>query len=73
MLTKPNFFLKGNSFKTLIVSNVFKNSKPLLAETLYAEFRTADSDGIERIVIILDEITEQKLGLMNRILKASQS
>ncbi|MES2766494.1 MAG: L-threonylcarbamoyladenylate synthase [Bacteroidota bacterium] len=65
-------FLKENPFKSVVLSNVFKNAKPLLAETLYAEFRAADHEGIERILIVLDEKTEQKLGLMNRVLKAAE-
>jgi L-threonylcarbamoyladenylate synthase len=66
-------FLKENVLlKTQILSNSFKNARPLLAETLYAEFRAADTEGIGQIIIVLDEITEQKLGLMNRIFKAAE-
>ncbi|HYF03097.1 MAG TPA: L-threonylcarbamoyladenylate synthase [Patescibacteria group bacterium] len=70
---EAEMFLKENDLlKTRILSNSFKNARPLLAETLYAEFRDADKASIEQIVIILDDNTEQKLGLMNRILKAAE-
>ncbi len=45
--------------------------RPLAAQTLYAEFRRADADGIDEIIVLCDaEIQES--AVMNRIRKAAE-
>lgn len=46
--------------------------RPLTAATLYAEFRQADADAMQSIVVILDPDTASQAGLVNRLTKASQ-
>ncbi len=46
--------------------------RPLLARTLYAEFRRADADGIREIVVLCDKTVQESAGLMNRIRKAAE-
>lgn len=43
----------------------------LCAATLYAEFRQADADGMEEIVLLCSSDIQGDKGLMNRILKAA--
>ena len=45
---------------------------PLSAQTLYAEFRRADTDGVTDIIVLCDEQTRENAGLMNRIRKAAE-
>lgn len=45
--------------------------RPLRASTLYAEFRQADADGVEEIVLLCNSGIQRNVGLMNRILKAA--
>lgn len=46
--------------------------RPLLARTLYAEFRQADADGIAELLLVCDESVRNDAGLMNRIHKAAE-
>lgn len=46
--------------------------RPLLAKTLYAEFRAADVDGIRELILVCDDSIRNDAGLMNRIKKAAE-
>lgn len=46
--------------------------RPLGAQTLYAEFRKADAEGVEIIAILCDSHIQADAGLMNRIHKAAE-
>ena len=44
----------------------------LFPETLYAEFRRADTEGFEEILLLCDPDVRSQEGLMNRIRKAAE-
>lgn len=46
--------------------------RKLSEQTVYAEFRQADSENFDEIWVICDEKTKKKAGLMNRLVKASE-
>jgi L-threonylcarbamoyladenylate synthase len=61
--------------KVRVLANVDMGNverRPLLAKTLYAEFREADADGIRELILVCDDEIRNDAGLMNRIKKAAE-
>lgn len=46
--------------------------RTLSEQSLYQEFRSADQEGIEEILVLCDETVQQHAGLWNRIYKAAE-
>ena len=55
------------------IESGFADQRPLLAKTLYAEFRQADADGIGELILVCDKRVQNDAGLMNRIKKAAEA
>lgn len=65
----PSLVLSNQLPPTRLTSNF--TIKPLKAETLFSEFRAADQQAIQHVIVILDPTTQMHVGLMNRISKAA--
>ncbi|MBK9247792.1 MAG: threonylcarbamoyl-AMP synthase [Ignavibacteria bacterium] len=66
--TLSNILILANSIPDFQINAILH---PLLAESLYAEFRRADADNFTEIVILCDNTIIQDSALMNRITKAA--